>query len=415
MSGATYICTTADDSAVSACAYGFWKDETGTADVCTECTVVGDAVSGATYICTTADDSAVSGCADGFWKDETGTADVCTECTVVGDAVSGATYICTTADDSAVSACADGFWKDENGTADVCTECTAVGNEESGATYICTSADDSDVSGCADGFWEDEKGTADACTECTAVHNAESNATYMCTTAYDTDVSGCADGFGEDETGTADICTACPTHFFFNSELAGCTACPVGTYNFPLHKDPTHAMSGVSSEAADDTVYSQRAHYYPKAGHAYHCLDDVSDYCIDMYEHDCRTNAACRWYVSARKCALRDPCVKKTKRKCRSASQCNWGMDTGICHENDNNMINPSADVCSRKSWNGCINDFFCQWNAKGHCVTHPCRIHNKRDCVATGAMRCMWDSSRGRCDTSNNRGSESGSFSFRH
>jgi len=377
--------------------------------------VVGDAMSGATYICTTADDSAVSACAYGFWKDETGTADVCTECTVVGDAVSGATYICTTADDSAVSACADGFWKDENGTADVCTECTAVGNEESGATYICTSADDSDVSGCADGFWEDEKGTADACTECTAVHNAESNATYMCTTAYDTDVSGCADGFGEDETGTADICTACPTHFFFNSELAGCTACPVGTYNFPLHKDPTHAMSGVSSEAADDTVYSQRAHYYPKAGHAYHCLDDVSDYCIDMYEHDCRTNAACRWYVSARKCALRDPCVKKTKRKCRSASQCNWGMDTGICHENDNNMINPSADVCSRKSWNGCINDFFCQWNAKGHCVTHPCRIHNKRDCVATGAMRCMWDSSRGRCDTSNNRGSESGSFSFRH
>jgi len=41
--------------------------------------VVGDAASDATYICTTADDSKVSACADGFWKDETGTADVCTE------------------------------------------------------------------------------------------------------------------------------------------------------------------------------------------------------------------------------------------------------------------------------------------------------------------------------------------------
>jgi hypothetical protein len=48
-----------------------------------ECTVVGDAVSGATYICTTADDSVVSACADGFWKDVTGTADVCTGLTLV--------------------------------------------------------------------------------------------------------------------------------------------------------------------------------------------------------------------------------------------------------------------------------------------------------------------------------------------
>ena len=50
-----------------------------------ECTVVGDAVTGATYTCTTADDSKVSACADGFWKDETGTADVCTGLTLVSN------------------------------------------------------------------------------------------------------------------------------------------------------------------------------------------------------------------------------------------------------------------------------------------------------------------------------------------
>jgi len=44
----------------------FWEDEAGTADVCTECTAVGNEESGATYICTSADDSDVSGCVDGF-------------------------------------------------------------------------------------------------------------------------------------------------------------------------------------------------------------------------------------------------------------------------------------------------------------------------------------------------------------
>ena len=33
--GATYKCTTASDSDVSACATGFWNDESATADVCT--------------------------------------------------------------------------------------------------------------------------------------------------------------------------------------------------------------------------------------------------------------------------------------------------------------------------------------------------------------------------------------------
>ena len=42
-----------------------------------ECTVADNAENGATYTCTTADDSDVSGCADGFGEDETGIADVC--------------------------------------------------------------------------------------------------------------------------------------------------------------------------------------------------------------------------------------------------------------------------------------------------------------------------------------------------
>merc|ERR1712166_656441 len=100
---------------------------------CTACTAVDNALTGATYTCTSAEDSDVSACAAGYWEDpaestsNTDKADVCTACTAVDNALTGATYTCTSAEDSDVSACAAGYWEDpaestsNTDKADVCT------------------------------------------------------------------------------------------------------------------------------------------------------------------------------------------------------------------------------------------------------------------------------------------------------
>jgi hypothetical protein len=79
---ATYTCTTAADTRVSACATGFYKLDggVGSADTCPQCATVVDAEEGATYTCTSGTDSRVSGCLPGTFRTE-GTAGVMDTCT----------------------------------------------------------------------------------------------------------------------------------------------------------------------------------------------------------------------------------------------------------------------------------------------------------------------------------------------
>lgn len=172
---ATYTCTTASDSRISACDSGFYKigGDVGAADTCPACSTVTNAADGATYTCTSAADSRVSGCASGFYKlpGGPGAADACPPCTAVTDAEAASTYTCTTAVDSRVSACASGFYKLAGGTgsADTCLACAVVADAEADATYTCTSGTDSRVSGCLSGFFRTEgtAGSMDTCTgEC---------------------------------------------------------------------------------------------------------------------------------------------------------------------------------------------------------------------------------------------------------
>jgi hypothetical protein len=92
-------------------------------------------------------------------------------------------------------------------------------------------------------------------------------------------------------------------------------------------------------------------------------------------------------------------------------------MDSGFCHENDDNMVKPAEEVCTRKSRNSCINDFYCQWKSNFEsCVVHPCRSKNKSDCTS-GIVNCMWDSSQGCCDAAieAKTNEDMSTLSFRH
>ena len=97
---------------------------------CTECPDVEHAPeSGATYTCTTAADSRVSACAVGYFKTvgRSGDADLCTACTIITNEATGATYTCTSVSNSRVSACEGDHFKTigSSGAADTCTTCTA--------------------------------------------------------------------------------------------------------------------------------------------------------------------------------------------------------------------------------------------------------------------------------------------------
>ena len=130
------------------------------------CTAVDNALTGATYTCTTASDSDVSACAAGYWEDpadstsNTGNADVCIACTTDPNAASDAIYTCTSAEDSDVSACADGFWENPAGStsngginigkADVCTACADTMNDVTGVVGgSCTNCDGATAAHCA--------------------------------------------------------------------------------------------------------------------------------------------------------------------------------------------------------------------------------------------------------------------------
>ena len=74
------------------------------------CTTVTNAVAGATYTCTSATTSQLSACAAGFWKDATGDADACTvnTCTAKTNAGDWTTLGCTTTTPTATTVSALG-------------------------------------------------------------------------------------------------------------------------------------------------------------------------------------------------------------------------------------------------------------------------------------------------------------------
>jgi len=164
----------------SSCPAGSWNNS----NICTDCIPVTGASPGATYTCTSATDSRVSACDGNKYKTvgATGATDTCTDCVAVDGAKSDATYTCTSATTSRVSTCATATPKKTVGTtgadtctascadgtwvnSDVCTPCTDVTGAKSDATYNCSSATDSSVSACAAGF-ELSKGTCFSCGTC---------------------------------------------------------------------------------------------------------------------------------------------------------------------------------------------------------------------------------------------------------
>ena len=149
LAGTALTCTSVSDSQVDACAIGYWKDETGAADVCTPCPAVANSLANTALTCSSATNSQIVACASGYWKVTTGAADVCAVCTAVPNA---ATVTCTSATNSVASACHDEFvlasgacigktcgYKDGNGGAVTCDKSQIA----KASTTSCTSCDDS--------------------------------------------------------------------------------------------------------------------------------------------------------------------------------------------------------------------------------------------------------------------------------
>merc|ERR1711871_1551731 len=108
-----------------------------TSRACAPCTPVDNAAADATYTCSSASDSRVSACGAGLTKveggdgaadtcicddgrylidaTEDGQPDHCNECTPVDNAAADATYTCSSVSDSRVSACGAGLTKVEGG------------------------------------------------------------------------------------------------------------------------------------------------------------------------------------------------------------------------------------------------------------------------------------------------------------
>merc|ERR1712195_375453 len=238
---------------------------------CTACTVDANAATAATYTCTSVADSQIVGsCKATFWKDTTGTADVCRAVTACSGTTDGAgatdraTLVAAATDgsgtvDNTCTACAANFWAAAgdntacvaltvcqactSGTwatnAGNCVACDAVVGAKADAAYTCTSKTDSHVTGnncltcatktagvvaslgvvgtvdkctaaCAVGTYR-AAGDSGLCTACGADANAAATGvTYTCTTGTgDRQMTGaCAADFYLVETGAADVCTA---------------------------------------------------------------------------------------------------------------------------------------------------------------------------------------------------------------
>merc|ERR1712166_64976 len=187
--GATYTCSSATTSRVSACKTNFWKDTSGVADVCKAVTTgitcgkttAGGSTARGSVGATATADATCAGCAGGLFA-ASATAD-CATCTVVSGAVTGATYTCSSATTSRVSACAAtcttkktvgttgadtctatcaaGTWDNAN----TCQPCAAIAKSATGSTLTCTSNTNSQLVGdCETGYWKVTSGTADVCT-----------------------------------------------------------------------------------------------------------------------------------------------------------------------------------------------------------------------------------------------------------
>ena len=237
--GATYTCTTAEDSRVSACAAGTFHtvgQGPNQADACTFCAYFrADSIDGGCTQCTgpAVADCTAATCSDGYVP---GTFDAsageCTACPAVTDAAAGADYTCAAAVGDAApvtrlvvpgdgsSPCNASNYHvpgADSSQPDACPACVSVANAEDGASYTCTGPSDSRVSGCAEGFSKvpGVDGAADQCLEaaatCEPVANAAEGATLTCTGETDSRVSACAPGFFKTEgaAGAHDTCTAC--------------------------------------------------------------------------------------------------------------------------------------------------------------------------------------------------------------
>ena len=101
-----------------------------------------NAAAGASYMCTSAADSDVSACAAGFYEDNSGAASACNSCTTVANAAAGASYTCTNATDSDVSACAVEFYEDNSSAASVCVLAAGMcgGNFDASTDFDCDAA-----------------------------------------------------------------------------------------------------------------------------------------------------------------------------------------------------------------------------------------------------------------------------------
>merc|ERR1712166_844967 len=296
---ATYTCTSvADSQIVGSCKATFWKDTTGTADVCRAVTACSGATDRAIVVGAATDgsgtaDNTCTACAANFWA-AAGDNTACVAQTVCGfqAPVDGLRAVQRTSTGFAskialnvCQACTSGTWATNAGN---CVACDAVVGAKADAAYTCTSKTDSHVTGnnclacaaktagvvaslgvvgtvdtctmsCAAGSYR-AAGDSGLCTDGGADANAAATGvTYTCTTGPgDRQMTGaCAADFYLVETGTADrTCTPCAAGTFAPNGQTDCTACTIAnadatanavTYTCTSNADVRFATGGCAA------------------------------------------------------------------------------------------------------------------------------------------------------------------------
>jgi cysteine-rich repeat protein len=219
-------CTSADASRCSHCSSGYYDDDTGTSDVCNQCTAIENCAT-ASVSCSTASDSQCGFCLAGHYRVD-GSPDTCPVCTPVPGCNSFVE--CTDATDSVCTSCLTGYYL----TGTTCTACPPV--EHCNGLEDCDNATDSQCTSCEDGYYLDNGDSstdeADVCAPCTTVTGCDSLAT--CSDATDSQCTACQEGSYLVE-GTADTCPSCTPVTDCTSPItcntAGdsqCTTCAAG-------------------------------------------------------------------------------------------------------------------------------------------------------------------------------------------
>jgi hypothetical protein len=153
------------------CGAGKWDDN----DICTNCTVVDNAATGASYTCSNANNSRLSACKNNYFKvvgDTSDASDTCNRCNTIVNAPSDATYTCSNANNSRlVGNCKDDYFKVVGDTSDICQkkkDCGKQKDNSSRETGGTTTTDRSCVP-CAHGtFATSDSGTCAEWTKCPA-------------------------------------------------------------------------------------------------------------------------------------------------------------------------------------------------------------------------------------------------------